>query len=88
VARRIFHAPAVVRALVTEGHYNHSLGEYVTSSADFRDKLARKSDQMSERLGWDQHLVPVNPQEIAPAAAAETVRKRQLRRGADPKVFA
>lgn len=42
-------------------HFNYSIGEYVTSRADFNDKLRAKSDAMSERLGFTTNYQPVDP---------------------------
>lgn len=88
--RRVFSSPAIVRGLVTETHYNHSLGEVVTSAADFRSKLARRSEQMSERTGVEQRLVPVSPADVEPPGAREQLRKRQIEREGRPasQVFA
>lgn len=43
--------------------FNMSLGEYVTSPQDFRDKLKKKGDQMSERLGTEHNYQPRDHEE-------------------------
>ena len=39
-------------------HFTRSLGQWVTSMADFRAKLSARSDAMSERLGIDHAYAP------------------------------
>lgn len=38
---------------VYHGGYSHSTGGYVESERDMRDQLARKADEMSERMGFE-----------------------------------
>lgn len=46
-----------------DGHYNHSLGRYVTGMRDFKSGLARKSDQMTERTGIPHNYEPIDHME-------------------------
>lgn len=41
-------------------HFNWSVGEYVTSMQDFKDKLSRKGDAQSERLGIEHRYRAVD----------------------------
>jgi len=59
--RRVWTVPYVLKAGFMETHFNHTTGSVVTNMADFREQLKIKSDQMSERLGFEQRLVPVDP---------------------------
>ncbi len=81
---RLFHPPSLTRPLVVDGHFNHSLGAYVRNSADFRSQLSRKNDEMSDRLGYEQRLVPVAPGDIEPPGAREQAYKRQREREGRP----
>lgn len=87
ILRRVFHAPAVVHGPVTETHFNRAVGKVVRSTREFRSELSRKSDEMSERLGYEQRYVPVDYRDAEPPGAREQLRRRQVdREGADPKL--
>lgn len=89
--RRRFHSPALVSGLVTETHFNRAVGRVVHSSSEFRSELARKSDQMSERLGQTVDYQPLGPGEapgVDVAAAKDAMRKRALDAGAERKFIA
>lgn len=87
--RRVFHPPMVVRGdLDFSTHYNHALGDVVSSRADFRSELARRSDEASERLGQSVDYQPVDYRDHAPPGAAEQRRERELTLGmTEPKVI-
>jgi hypothetical protein len=42
-------------------HFNNSTGKYVTNKRAFRSQLDAKSDEMSERLGYDVKYSEVDP---------------------------
>lgn len=54
---RIYHPPAVRTSWVP--HYNHSVGRYVRTEAEFRSALSQASDDMSARTNIDHSYVPV-----------------------------
>lgn len=56
--RRRFSFNAPAPNCFFQPHFNYSVGEYVTSRQDFADKLHRKGDAMSERLGIDHDYQP------------------------------
>lgn len=89
--RRVFHAPAVVRGLVTDTHFNNAVGAVVRNKAEFVSELHRRSDQMSERMGFEVDYQPV-PAGEAPGVdldgARESQRKKELKQGAEPKFIA
>lgn len=45
-------------------HFNHSVGRYVTSDADFRDALKQASEQAYDNTGIEHNYVPVEPREV------------------------
>lgn len=45
------------------GYWNYTVGDYVTSTKDFEQKLRVGSERMSERLGYEQRFTPVYPSE-------------------------
>lgn len=51
---------AVARKPVIGSHYNHSVGSVIHSDRQFRSELARKSDEASERLGFEHNFQPVD----------------------------
>jgi putative FmdB family regulatory protein len=58
VARRRYTAPHVKP--VMHQHWNHTIGAPVSSDQAFRAELARKSDEMAERLGMDVNYQPID----------------------------
>jgi hypothetical protein len=46
-----------------EPYWNYTVGDYVTSSRDFEEKLRIGAEKMTERLGYEQHFTPVYPDE-------------------------
>lgn len=72
--RRVFHAPAVTHGDF-DTHFNHSVGSVVHSRQDFRSKLARKSEEMSERLG-----MTVNYKELPHDAHPQRDEIKELQR--------
>src|SRR5260221_169726 len=45
---------------VLHGHFNSSVGHYVSGKTDFSESLKRKSDEMSQRLGFEHRYTPVD----------------------------
>jgi hypothetical protein len=56
---------AVARKPFTESHFNHSVGSVIHSDRQFRSELARKSDEMSERQGFEANFQPVDVRDKA-----------------------
>lgn len=46
-----------------DAYWNYTVGDYVTSTKDFEQKLRVGSERMSERLGYEQKFTPVYPSE-------------------------
>lgn len=46
-----------------DGYFNHTVGQFVTSTKDFERKLKDGQRRMSERLGYEQSFTPVYPSE-------------------------
>lgn len=46
-------------------HFNHAVGQHVTSKREFEDALKRGSDANSERVGMDHNYAPVYPGDMA-----------------------
>lgn len=44
-------------------HFNNSIGSYVTNSAALNGELSRKSDEMSERMGFAVKYETVDPRD-------------------------
>lgn len=44
-------------------HFNHSIGSYVSNSAGLTTELSRKSDEMSERMGFAVKYETVDPRD-------------------------
>jgi putative FmdB family regulatory protein len=44
-------------AMPDRAHFNYSVGQYVTNQRDFEDKLKRKGEEMSNRLGIEHNYV-------------------------------
>src|SRR4051812_21564319 len=42
-------------------HFNHTVGEHVSSSRDFDNALKRKSEEQSERTGMDHSYARLDP---------------------------
>lgn len=47
-----------------EPHFNHAVGRYVTSAADFRAALSEASDKATETTGIEHNFVPVDYREV------------------------
>lgn len=60
-ARRVYTAPSIPAPF--QGHFNHSVGSWVSSERAFDDKLKQGSDEMSERVGTEHRYVRLDPQE-------------------------
>lgn len=81
--RRDFHSVSVLPAF--QGHFNHSVGAYVSSMREFKDHLKRGSEAQSLRTGVDHNYVPVDPGEgrgVTESGLDET-RKRRRELGID-----
>lgn len=46
-----------------EPYWNYTVGDYVTSTRDFEEKLRIGGERMTERLGYEQKFTPVYPSE-------------------------
>lgn len=44
----------------TPGHFNHSVGAYVSNNREFRDELKKKSEEASARFGIDVNYAPID----------------------------
>ena len=47
-----------------QAHYNYAVGGWVTSQADFEDKLKRLSDRQSERTGITAAFEAIHPADL------------------------
>jgi predicted nucleic acid-binding Zn ribbon protein len=63
VMRKVFCPPAIIHELGGNPHYNHSIGRHVSGTRDLANAFARKSDEMSARMGFDVDLKPVDPRD-------------------------
>lgn len=83
------HVGFVMGDLRFETHHNHSVGDVVYNRKDFQAKLDRKSDEMSERMGFEHRYRPfegtAEDAGVTPDIE-ESVRTRQLAQGADRKL--
>lgn len=56
---------SIIRGM--DGHYNPSVGTYVSSDAQFRSELSRASDAATERTGIAHNFQPIDPRDKAAA---------------------
>lgn len=63
IARRRF---SFAPGSIFHSHYNDTVGDVVTSHADFKSKLARASDERSERTGIPHSYSPVDIRDLSP----------------------
>lgn len=61
-------------------HYNHSLGQRVSNTAQVTSALSRQSDEASARMGFDHHYELVDPQDPASVGATDTGLEETERR--------
>lgn len=61
--RRVYTAPAFHMGMGE--HFNHSLGEFVHNKTELTDGFKYKSEEMSERMGFDVNYKPVDPNDHA-----------------------
>lgn len=47
-----------------EPHFNHAVGQYVTSNAQFRDALKRGAEDQFRQTGAEHNYVPIHPSEV------------------------
>lgn len=50
-------------------HFNHSVGKPISSMRQYRDELARKSEEASEYTGIEHSYAPIEPGDAAAAGA-------------------
>lgn len=62
--RRQWNTFAIQRASVMQPHFNHSIGSYVRNKGDLRSEFSRKSDEMSERMGFAVDYQPIDPGDL------------------------
>jgi hypothetical protein len=63
-------------------HWNNALGAYVRNRRDFEDGLKRRSDALSERLGTEHRLRPVDHDAVgATDEGLDDTRKAQRAMG-------
>lgn len=63
-ARRIVTKfPGVVHGLVTNTHYNQSVGKVISNDAEFKSELSRQSDELSERNQFPVDFKPIDHRE-------------------------
>lgn len=48
-------------APVRHAHFNQAVGKVISDDKQFAQELRRKEDEMSERLGFDQHYGIADP---------------------------
>lgn len=53
--RRVYGFQAFHREV--GGHFNHSVGSYVSNPRELKDKLKQGSDEQSEKLGMEHRFV-------------------------------
>jgi hypothetical protein len=63
-------------------HWNHSVGQPIRTMRQFRDALARKSDEMTERTGVPHDYQPVDLSDrealgVTDEGLEETERRRR-----------
>lgn len=58
-----------------EEHWNHAVGQPISSMGQFRSELAKKSDEMAERLGMPVNFQPVDWQDKETFGVTEEGRK-------------
>jgi predicted nucleic acid-binding Zn ribbon protein len=68
--------------LPTEGHWNQSVGRYVSGDREFRDELRRASDAATERTGIPHDYKPIDPRDtealgVTGEGLGETQKRRQ-----------
>lgn len=68
--------------LPTPGHFNHSVGRYVSNDAEFRDALKQKSDEHSARFGTTVSYAPIDYADrkalnVTDEGLAETKQRRK-----------
>lgn len=59
--KRLYTSVQINASSPFQPHFNHSVGEFVSSRRDFENQLKRKSEQQSERTGIDHNYQPVLP---------------------------
>lgn len=62
--RRVYTPPAI--AITWVAHFNHSVGRWCETRADFTRALAEGSEQASKVLGRDVNYVAMDTQEAKP----------------------
>lgn len=67
--------------LPLEGHFNHSVGRYVSGDKDFKDALRQASDDASERTGIPHNFQPIDMRDterlgVTGEGLEETARRR------------
>lgn len=61
VSRRVFHVNVSGQAFTP--HFNHSVGQHVSTSRAFDDALKRRAEENSLLTGIDHHYTRVDPDE-------------------------
>lgn len=61
--RRMASMPAFRKGM--DGHYNHTVGKYVSSMGDFKSELHRASDEASAKTGMDHKFEPCDTSDPA-----------------------
>lgn len=69
-AKRIY-TPFFLKPVIIEPAFNPSLGKFVRSEKDMKDKFRQASDSASEQLGMDVNYVPVDASEPASVNVTE-----------------
>lgn len=61
LARKIItRFPGVTHGMVTEAHFNTSVGKVIHSDTEFRSELSRQSDELSERNQFPVSFAPID----------------------------
>lgn len=47
-----------------EPHFNHAVGQYVTSHSQFTDALKRGAEDQFRQTGAEHNYVPIHPSEV------------------------
>lgn len=69
---------------VFKEHFNQSVGQYVTSDAQFRNELKVASDEASQRMGFDVNYQPLDPADTkAACGVTDAGLEEQARRHRD-----
>lgn len=65
-----------ISTAIFHGHFNHSVGRYVSSDADFRSALSEASDKESARTGVDHSYKPIDPRELKSQVSQEVLETK------------